>query len=176
MGSKHFGPPPQILAELMELSGARLFVETGTYLGNTALLASELFRAVITIENDTRYIDKARTRCMNKSNILVIFGDSAEELVEIAKSIRRPAIFWLDAHIMRGENGKPGDCPVLEELDALRQVNGDSYIMIDDASIYASERKGWPSLEEVKDKLGETHNVRVAEDVIVGIPRNGVRQ
>ena len=173
MGNLHFGAPPALLLELKQLSGARMFIETGTYLGDTTLLASDLFRAVVSVENSPQYFEQAQEACLDRPNIFLILGDSKDELPEIARAIKQPVIVWLDAHMMRGSKSKPGDSPVLEELEALQPAKHNVYVMIDDASIYASGRTGWPSLDEVKDKLGETHNVSVVEDVIVGIPRNG---
>lgn len=53
MGIVRMGPPNDLILMLKECSEVNSFIETGTYLGNTAYWSSQKFGQVITLEYST---------------------------------------------------------------------------------------------------------------------------
>jgi hypothetical protein len=104
-------------------------IETGTYEGDTPLLAlQEGFEKVYSIEiNEIRY-QAAVQRFEREPRITVLRGDSAIELPNIIKGLSCPVFFWLDAHL-----DGPVNAPLLEELDAISKHPIKTHtILIDD--------------------------------------------
>ena len=109
---------PHSLSKLRQLTavrnrtGATTLVETGTYLGNTARLASHFFDMVYTIEVDETLYTKAKTFLAPRTNIECLLGDCAKVLPEL---MARPdvdnALLFLDGHFSGGETG----CGIVEE-------------------------------------------------------------
>jgi len=112
------------------------FIETGTYLGDSVLLAIECgFKRVISIElNPELYaictnILKAD---IDKGLVELILGDSLLELENITPSLNQRSTFWLDAHWDFGPIGEKL-CPLYEELEAISKSPIKNHtIMIDD--------------------------------------------
>jgi hypothetical protein len=174
------GPPKDLIAQLREAYDIPLFVETGTYEGDTALWASSVFPRVITIERSAAQHERAVRRLAAASNVVCMLGDSRTQLAEIAAGLDGPAVFWLDAHWSGGETYGSGDeCPLLGELAALAAARAPRFVFIDDARLFLSpppaphEPESWPQIGEVVDavrRLGDQYVV-VFEDVIVAVPQ-----
>lgn len=124
-----------------------VFIETGTYHGNTARAAKDAgFKKVVTIElQDYLYeISKAKSAGYD---IQFEKGDSIEVLKKVLPTIEGSITFWLDAHI-DGGNYVPGitpeirPCPLYEELDLIKNLErNDHTILIDDMRILG--KLGW---------------------------------
>lgn len=124
---------------------ARVFVETGSYLGDGAQAALDAgFERVITIETGRVSWQHVCQRFADEPRVEAIHGDSAETLALVIADLMGPATFWLDAH-WSGEDtgGLPpfrDSCvysPVLEELAAIRAhpVKGHT-ILVDDVRVF----------------------------------------
>jgi hypothetical protein len=150
-------------------------VETGTYTGRGALLLSEVFASVTTIE---RSEDLARetAAALLREPIRVVQGDSRKVL----RPSREPTFYFLDGHWSGGRTAGEGDeCPVLDELDAIAGGSPDDCIVIDDARLFVQppppphDPGQWPSIAEVESCLARHwpgHVVVVAHDQIVAAP------
>jgi hypothetical protein len=73
-------------------------VETGTLFGDSALRLSRHFPKVYTIEINRDLYERAAVRFKDRTAIQVLFGDSKLILKELAKDLRAPCLFYLDAH------------------------------------------------------------------------------
>lgn len=73
-------------------------IETGTLFGHSTLKLSKHFSRVYTIEINRGLYEKAAARFKDSERIRVLFGDSKVVLPELLKEIRRPCLFYLDAH------------------------------------------------------------------------------
>ena len=69
-------------------------VETGTNLGYSTHIITELFPRVYTIEIQRELYERAK----NNFNATCILGDSAVELPKLIPQLDRPTVFYLDAH------------------------------------------------------------------------------
>ncbi len=127
-----------------------VFVETGTYTGNTVKKFKDLYETYHTIEIVESFYNQVRTK-FKDSNVIFHLGDSPVVLSSILKTIDEPATFWLDAHYQGGK--QPGDThsPIKSELVAIGQHHiKDHLIMLDDVRLFG---KYGTSVKEVKSLL-----------------------
>lgn len=151
-------------------SSLKVFVETGTYLGDTVEAVKNTFKEIYTIELDKTLYQRAKQRFSKEKHIKVIHGDSEKMLPEVLKNVNGPTLFWLDAHYSGGltaQGNKP--TPILEELKCiLSHPIKDHVILVDDAR-YFNGKNGWPSLKEIRmltRKLNPVINFQVRDNII----------
>ena len=139
------------------LCNLKVFVETGTYKGDTvkAMLRSRQFDQIHTVEVYVDRAKKARSKFKNFSQVTCWHGDSGDVLSQILQTTSEPALFWLDAH----HSGKSIarvkgliSTPIMKELEAILTHRADHVVLIDDAHYYNKFSKKcshYPSLSEV---------------------------
>lgn len=118
------------------------FIETGTYHGETAIIASNLgFKRIISIELQPHLLSIAKDSSKGY-NIEFYLGDSPTILEKILPSIDTKITFWLDAHmddcnIIPGVTPNIRKCPLIEELKIISQSKRkDHIILIDDVRLF----------------------------------------
>jgi len=139
----------------------KVFVETGTFLGDTVemMLSSEhAFDLLYSVELDLDLAVAAQHRFAAEDRVAIVQGSSPDVL----KQILRPeweTTFYLDAHrtgmgnAMRrklrrrftAHDARYGECPVLRELDAILDVDWHvgPQIVIDDAHMFDHSDDFW---------------------------------
>ena len=139
-----------------------IFVETGTFIGETIFLMSSKFKELHTIEIKEDFYNNVKSINKN-SNINFYLGDSSVEIVNICKTIKNNTIFFLDGHWSAGNTGRgKKDCPLYEELDGI--INNFKYkaiIIIDDVRLFGkgpnkkNEISNWEEInvEDIIKKL-----------------------
>lgn len=179
-------PPPPVYKQKMIKAFAEnfqigVFIETGTFLGDTTAAVKNIFKTIYSIEIEPTLYKNAKKRFKDVGNIHVIKGDSGEQITKILKKLNQPAIFWLDAHYSAGVTGRgKEDSPMNKELDVIVQhitkKKFEHVLLLDDARDFWGTN-GYPSIAEVMymviHKLpGYTSEVK---DGIMRIykPRNG---
>lgn len=161
--------------ELEELSVAlrdkfnvTTFIETGLFKGDTAKWAAEHFNNVVSIEIDEGYIQRAKERGIRAK---IIQGDSAVELPKVVKRLKKPAIFWLDAHKCKDRNTAVDKCPLLAELAAIRETGLRHLVLIDDARYFVERiHPEWPTMDEIKAALPDDYTAIVWQAAIIAVP------
>jgi hypothetical protein len=147
------------------------FIETGTWKAQTTKWASENFQKVYSIEIDEGYHNRAKGLGIKAEFIL---GSSADELPKIVKRLKKPAIFWLDAHACKDQHTLTDPCPLITELAAIKKSGLKHLLLIDDAKYFIERHPidplQWPSLEEVKAALPEGYEVVIWRAAIVAMP------
>ncbi|GLI54160.1 hypothetical protein [Thermodesulfovibrio yellowstonii] len=119
MGLINFGVPEKETEFLKENLGFDVFVESGTYKGETAKRMSKFFKKVYTIEKSDVMYDIAKENLKGILNVTMLKGDSREHLAEILNN-NDNILFWLDAHWSGGETyGEEDECPLIEELNII---------------------------------------------------------
>ena len=140
--------------QIKKLEEIDIFVETGTFFGDSALAFSEYFDSVFTVEllpsadKSQRYKEIQQTT----TNIKFIFGNSGDVLKDILSNIEnKRCVFLLDAH-----NGNSS--PLREELNAILHYSkiNDHVIIIDDCSDLGSGN--WPTFDELKEILSQINS------------------
>ena len=176
MGNINFGVPAVPILFLKELYKSQVFVETGTFRGDSALKMAKIFEKVVTIENSKTMYELARDNLKGKENIEAVFGDTQQLLPKIVGPVKN-GTFWLDAHYSGGATYGLGDeCPLIVELCILFQECSNPVILIDDARLFLAppplphERKQWPDIVEIVKTIPLNYKVFVFDDVIYLIP------
>jgi len=180
MGIVRLGPPTELISKLKETYGIATFIETGTYLGDTAYWASEVFDHVITIEAAGSLYKKVIEKYHHIKNIEFIYGHSREKLCDVVAGLGEPAIFWLDAHWSGGPTyGESEQCPLIEEIKIINGSEHEHFILIDDARLFMSPPPNphpieqWPDIHTVISTLSIGNKARyimIFEDVIIAVP------
>src|SRR5262245_26213738 len=93
-----FTPPLDALVEFCASQlGIDVFIETGTYRGESATWAASRFRRVITIEASSTLHEQA-CNAANVTNIEFVCGYSEDILGDLVSKVGEPKVVWLDAH------------------------------------------------------------------------------
>jgi hypothetical protein len=184
MGAIHFSLDAGLLAFLKEQLPLEVFVETGTFTGDTLRLAAKFFGECHSVEKSPHYFEAARKNFAGAPGVRVYLEDSPAFLAR--HDFRgRAVLFWLDAHwCQAGETaGQPAQSPLLGELAALQSLHEHSVVLIDDARYYLCapprphECGEWPDFHSVATgllSLSSRHRLMVLNDVIIFYP-SGLR-
>ena len=120
----------------------QVFVETGTYKGDTTFKMAKKFKQVYTCEIHNGLLIEACAKAQNLGieNIKFFQCDSVPFLREILSSINDNGIYFLDAHISGTDSSWNGyKCvPLMEELECILEHKGthSNIIIIDDSRFF----------------------------------------
>ena len=179
MGIVRMGPPSELITRLRREFDIGQFIETGTYMGDTARWAANDFRKVITIEFSKEIYDQVAKEGANDEKIDYIYGDSRSALKTILPKMEESAIFWLDSHWSGGATyGKEDECPLIDEIGIINDTGKEHFLLIDDARLFMSpppephDPAEWPTIDRVLAIKSGKHNcyIVIIEDVIVAVP------
>lgn len=175
------GLPLHLVKPLIEKYDIPFLVETGSASGDSARLASPLFKEIWSIELIDDRVDFSNI----PDNVKFIVGDSVEWLPQIIKGLQNQkgqyTVFYLDAHYSGdtpNETGYP-ECPLLKEIEAVSQYGYESIIIIDDARLFLGQPphphnpEEWPSIKEIFLLLNEKfpyHHITITDDYVLAIP------
>ena len=170
------GEKRKYIKNIARASNLSIFVETGTYLGDTLEFLKDSFNQLISIELSDFYYKKGLERFKNTQKINLYYGDSSEVLPTILNKIKVPCLFWLDGHYSSGNTAQGDkDTPIFSELESIFNHNiKDHIILIDDARLFTG-RNDYPWLHILKkyiDKKTNNHyNISVIKDIVVLQPK-----
>lgn len=163
-------PPPapikhRAMRRYAEQYGLKVFVETGTYFGDTVDAVKGLFETLYTIELSPDLHAAAQKRFRSSPHVHLIWGDSGERIGALMKEIHQPALFWLDGHYSGGETAKgESDTPIYKELEHILSAPDLGHvILIDDAHCFGN-LPDYPSLEDLTRFI---HRFRPDTEVLV---------
>lgn len=179
------GLPMHLVKPLIDNYDIPFFVETGTASGDSARLASKLFKKVWTIE----VVEDRQNIQTENDNIEFLVGDSSKLLYGIIEELKNKkgdnkhqfVLFYLDAHysdIVPNESDYP-ECPLLDEIKIAANYGEDAIIIIDDARLflgqppYPHDPREWPSIKEIFALLIEKfpyHHITLTDDYILAVP------
>jgi hypothetical protein len=132
-------------------NGIRVFIETGTYLGEMVYAVKDTFDKIYSIELSNELCERARKKFIGCKHITIINGDSAEVLPEILLHVKEPCLFWLDGHYSGGNTAKgEKETPVMEELKQICDHPVKNHvILIDDARLFTG-KNDYPTIESLR--------------------------
>jgi hypothetical protein len=109
-------PPPHDvkLAAILYLAdqvGAKVPVETGSYLGDTVRALRGRFDLIASIEIAPALARPLQEEFARDPSVRIILGDSGIELVRLLDDVKGPTVLWLDAHYSGGRRWAQGTCP-----------------------------------------------------------------
>lgn len=173
------------ISEIIRLNGARTFIETGTYLGDTVSAMRDVFERIYSIELSAELHQQAIRRFANDKKVTLLLGDSSEKLREAARLSADPAaIFWLDAHWSGGNTARAiENTPIVSELKSIQSSQLiRSIVMIDDLRYFIDipvgfdvheANYGYPLLRELLKYVREllpTHTPLISGDLLFIFP------
>jgi len=168
-------PPPHgikqgVVKEYARTYKCRIFFETGTYLGDMIWAVKDNFQHIYSVELSKSLHQQAQRCFRNDKHITLINGDSGKILRETLKKIKKPCLFWLDAHYSGGITAIGNKhSPIIEEINTiLKHPIKNHVILIDDARMFAG-KDGCPELTELKEAvtmLRPELNFAVKKDII----------
>jgi len=135
----------------------KVFIETGTYLGEMVAAVKDNFEEIYSIELSSKFHSEAVLMFKSYTNICLINGDSGEVLNELLPSIRSTCLLWLDAHYSGGITAKSSqETPIIKELESVFKNIPDPVILIDDANNFNGEHD-YPTLKNLKSFVTSIH-------------------
>jgi hypothetical protein len=160
----------------------RLFIETGTFFGDTIEHFKNKFDSIVSIELDEKLANKAIKRFEAAQNIQIVQGDSTFKLPALIANISGTVLFWLDGHyssefyvnteFIRTAKGET-NTPIEKELDIILQSTTlVPIILIDDARLF-NGKEDYPSLAAIKRQIKsykKDFSIIVQKDIIQVIP------
>lgn len=166
---------------------SEIFVETGTFLGDTVETMKTHFLELFSIELADKLATSATERFKNEKHINIISGDSSKILPSLCKQLNKPTLFWLDGHYSSNfyigetyiETAKGlKETPIMEELRTILEHGiRNNVILIDDARCF-NGTSDYPTIKELKKTLlayGITPNqIKIKKDIIRIIPNQKV--
>jgi hypothetical protein len=140
-----------ILLRLIRINHVDVFIETGTYLGQTSELIHNRFNSiqVLSIEIDEdlhRNATRRLKRELSGGRLKLILGDSSAVLLDHVGDTESRLFVFLDGHFSSGITTKYSDCPLIVELNSIinKRDRGFTLIAIDDVH-YFDKRPDYPT-------------------------------
>ena len=133
---------------LAQKYGIRVFIETGTFLGDMVASVTSYFDRIYSIELSEDLFDRAVKQFAGYNHVTILHGDSFQVLPEILRHIDAPCLFWLGGHYSSGNTEKQKrEAAVLEELKLIfNHPIKNHATLIDDAHLFAGKYDS-PTLE-----------------------------
>jgi hypothetical protein len=168
-------PPPyaikrNILRDFARRFGLRIFVETGTFYGDTSFALRNCFDRLFSIELDHNLFERASQRLRRYKQITCLEGDSGKLIPRVLAEINQPVLFWLDAHYSAGVTARGSiDTPISSELDTICAHSVRNHvILIDDAREFVG-KDGYPTVPALRESVlaqRPDFTVEVRHDII----------
>jgi hypothetical protein len=175
------------ILEIAKKFGCGIFVETGTFVGDTVAYMVPHFRSIISIELSHELAERAQRRFLRESRVQILEGDSSEMLRVIVPTLQERGFFWLDGHYSHSctVDGEPletargaEDTPVLKELAVvLADETHDHVILIDDARLFTGEGQ-YPTrraISRVVRSYNRGYEIYREDDVIIVVPPSAIQ-
>jgi hypothetical protein len=174
-------PSPDFVKRKVLLRHGRsdVWVETGTYLGDTTEFFSKIANVVYTLEPSDFLFENAAKRFGSKSKVKVLHGTSEEKLTEVIELIlhseHKIISFWLDGHYSAGNTFKGlHDTPVMFELkiiEALLQSSNEVRIFIDDVRCFDPSKLEYSTYPAISELINwcQAHHMswQIEHDILI---------
>jgi hypothetical protein len=181
LGAVNFSFDSELVTYLRRVLPLAIFVETGTFEGESVARALSLFEEIHSVDLSEHYYSEAAQR-FDQEGVHLYHCESSTILRSLRSRLKdRSVLYWLDAHWCVAEDaaGSESQCPLLAELTAIEKLNNESVILIDDARLFLCtpprphESSHWPRLQQVIETLtalSTSHQVMVVNDVMIYFP------
>jgi hypothetical protein len=121
------------------------WIETGTYLGQTTKILSNIGSKVYSIEPEPILFANAKKYFAQFKNVEILNGTSERVFPGLLPKVNGDVNFWLDGHYSEGITFKgPQDTPILDELrhiaDNLKHFNK-VCVLVDDIRCFNPQKK-----------------------------------
>jgi hypothetical protein len=148
----------------------RVFIETGTYLGEMLAAVCNDFDRIYSLELSEDLFKHAAKKFGGYNHITILHGDSSQVMPEILRHIDVPCLFWLNSHYSIGNTEKETkEASILEELKQIcAHPIKKHVILIDNASLFTG-KNDTPTLEFLRtfaESRLPYHEFDVRNDII----------
>ena len=152
--------PPQIKRGIVRgyavKHGLPVFVETGTWHGDTTAALAPVMTRLYSIELSEPLYLAAKERFKDDARVTLLHGDSGQILPQLVRELSEPCLFWLDGHFSGGDTVRGAtETPIESELQTVLeraaqdpQGVGRSVILIDDARDFG--RGDYPPIAKLR--------------------------
>jgi hypothetical protein len=183
MGAVSFSLDAELVAIFKKVLPLSIFFETGTFKGDTVNAMLPYFDRFITAELSEPLWKEVTERFASEEKVEPYLGNSPDVIATFRPALKDSSVlYWLDAHwcVADDTSGEKSQCPLLEEIQAIGQLNDQSVILIDDARLFLAappaphESAQWPSIDSIITTLKHTssqHELSVVNDVIIFYPK-----
>ncbi len=158
------------LERLARERGHQIFIESGTFLGDTAMHMAAHCESVLTVELDPDFYARAERRFARMPWVTVVRGDSIEKIPELVRAAAHPPLVWLDGHYSGGGTacGEEAE-PAVRILRALESVAAGTTIVVDDLRMFGRGR-GAPELAELVNAAAAiTPRLQTGPDCLIAL-------
>lgn len=149
--------------------GLHVLVETGTYYGEMVAAMKNRFNAIYSVECAHQLAQRAIRKFARHRNVHILEGDSQQVVPALLKTIREPALFWLDAGYY-GWAGLQGDRHRLtSELEAILRDPGKQHVILMDDARGLNGQNGAPTVVQLKQRIESEfpgRRVEVKHDIL----------
>lgn len=143
--------------------GLRVLVETGTYYGEMVAAMKNRFAEIYSVEFDSALARRAAKKFSRWPHVHILEGDSQIKVPELLKSLKEPALFWLDAGYY-GWAGLQGDKQRLtSELEAVLSHTIQQHVILMDDARGLNGQNGAPTVPQLKQRIESEFPVRSVE-------------
>jgi hypothetical protein len=153
---QHLVSPPAIakqrhLLRILKARGHRIFVEAGTYRGQTTAFFVPHADQVVSVELHDKLFAAAQRRFANVPNVTLIHGDSLIEIPKAVANCSTPPLVFLDGHFSGRGTAKGKEMePAQATLGGLAEITPlGTTIVIDDLRLFRSGITGFPQLDAI---------------------------
>ena len=154
--------------------GLSVLVETGTYYGEMVAAMKNRFAEIYSVEFDSQLAQRAAKKFAPAKHIHILEGDSQKVVPQLLRSLRQPALFWLDAGYY-GWAGLHGDRQRLtDEFEAILGHSipghpGQKHVILMDDARGLNGQNGSPTVEQLKQRIAAKYpgrHVEVKYDIL----------
>ena len=141
MGAISFSIDKDLVEFLSRHLPFEIFVETGTYKGDSIELIKPYFKRFYSVELSEYYFNVSKDRFADDPMVRIIRGNAPDEVRRLQPEISETSVmYWLDSHWCDAQatEGLTSQCTLLDELRAIDTLNRDSVVLIDDARLFLS--------------------------------------
>ena len=135
-----------------------IWVETGTYLGDSTLEMAKTAAMVFSLEPELELYENASKRFSSFDNVELINGTSEDIFPGLLPNLSGDVCFWLDGHFSGGSTYKgPNDTPITIELEFIKKnllAFKKLVVMIDDIRLFTGKIHSYgayPTLDYLVD-------------------------
>ena len=179
---RFYAPSPHFIKQACVIRNGfprAVWVETGTYLGQTTEVLARHATKVYSIEPEPTLYANAKDYFSKFENVEILGGTSEQVLPSLLPRINGDVNFWLDGHYSAGITFKgPKDTPIMEELKCISENITHFHkvcVLVDDVRCFNPRQKEYstyPSLDVLVGWAKENNLVwHIEHDIFVA--KNG---
>ena len=171
--SRNFSPPsPDVIKHQVLVSNnlnESLWIETGTYYGETTKLLSKISKKTISIEADKNLYETSKKKLKDLKNVIILNGKSEDLLNKVISENLdfKNICIYLDAHLCQDHlrntktfGSETTATPILNELEVVtKYINNFEKIvvLIDDIRLFQGSFQNYPNKNALVDWCKENN-------------------